>query len=79
MLLLDDLVNNYSNKDLVKIFTQVDIEIAKITDINRQILKEVTLAQWLLESARSKSDLAVNANNFAGLKWRIPDMKMFAA
>ncbi|QHG15719.1 glucosaminidase domain-containing protein [Nostoc sp. ATCC 53789] len=78
MPLLDDLVNNYSNKDLVKIFTQVGIESAKITDINRQILKEVTLAQWLLESSRGKSDLAVNANNFAGLKWRIPDMKGFA-
>ncbi|WP_242064880.1 glucosaminidase domain-containing protein [Nostoc sp. FACHB-133] len=79
MPLLDDLVNNYSNKILVKIFTQVGIEIAKITDINRQILKEVTLAQWLLESARGKSDLAVNTNNFAGLKWQIPDMKGFAA
>ncbi|MEH1867806.1 MAG: glucosaminidase domain-containing protein [Nostoc sp.] len=78
MPLLDDLVNNYSNKDLGKIFTQVGIESAKITDINRQILKEVTLAQWLLESSRGKSDLAVNANNFAGLKWRIPDMKGFA-
>ncbi|WP_392482142.1 glucosaminidase domain-containing protein [Nostoc sp. C110] len=78
MPLLDDLVNNYSNKDLVKIFTQVGIESAKITEINRQILKEVSLAQWLLESARGKSDLAVNANNFAGLKWRIPDMKGFA-
>jgi hypothetical protein len=78
MPLLDDLVNNYSNKDLVKIFTQVGIESEKITDINRQILKEVTLAQWLLESTRAKSDLAVNANNFAGLKWRIPEMKGFA-
>ncbi|ACC84706.1 glucosaminidase domain-containing protein [Nostoc punctiforme] len=78
MPLLDDLVNNYSNKDLVKIFTQVGIESTKITDINRQILKEVTLAQWLLESTRAKSDLAVKANNFAGLKWRIPDMKGFA-
>ncbi|NEU82110.1 glucosaminidase domain-containing protein [Nostoc sp. UIC 10630] len=78
MPLLDDLVNNYSNKDLVQIFTQVGIESAKITEINRQILKEVSLAQWLLESARGKSDLAVNANNFAGLKWRIPDMKGFA-
>ncbi|MBD2507113.1 glucosaminidase domain-containing protein [Nostoc muscorum FACHB-395] len=78
MPLLDDLVNNYSNKDLVKVFAKVGIESAKITDINRQILKEVTLAQWLLESSRGKSDLAVNANNFAGLKWRIPDMKGFA-
>lgn len=78
MLLLDDLVNNYFNKDLATIFIQVGLQGGKISDINRQILKEVTLAQWLLESARGKSDLAVNANNFAGLKWRVPDMKGFA-
>ncbi|AUB35871.1 Flagellum-specific peptidoglycan hydrolase FlgJ [Nostoc flagelliforme CCNUN1] len=78
MSLLDDLVNNYFNKDLATIFIQVGLQSGKISDINRQILKEVTLAQWLLESARGKSDLAVNANNFAGLKWRVPDMKGFA-
>ncbi|MCC5644331.1 glucosaminidase domain-containing protein [Nostoc sp. CHAB 5824] len=78
MSLLDDLVNNYFNKDLATIFPKVGVESAKITEINRQILKEVTLAQWLLESTRGKSDLAVNANNFAGLKWRDPDMKGFA-
>ncbi|MCW5313470.1 muramidase (flagellum-specific) [Nostoc sp. KVJ3] len=78
MSLLDDLVNSYFDKNLATIFTQVGIESAKITDINRQILKEVTLAQWLLESSRGQSDLAVNANNFAGLKWRVPEMKGFA-
>ncbi|MEH2196097.1 MAG: glucosaminidase domain-containing protein [Nostoc sp.] len=78
MSLLDDLVNSYSRKNLAAVFTKVGIENAKITDINRQILKEVTLAQWLLESSRGKSDLAVNANNFAGLKWRVPDMKGYA-
>ncbi len=78
MSLLDDLVNNYFNKDLGLIFTKIGIEPTRITEINRQILKEVTLAQWLLESTRGKSDLAVNANNFAGLKWRDPDMKGFA-
>ncbi|MHC5674916.1 glucosaminidase domain-containing protein [Nostoc sp.] len=41
-------------------------------------LKEVNLAQWLLESARAESYFAANANNFAGLKWRYPDMKGFA-
>ncbi|MBD2532102.1 glucosaminidase domain-containing protein [Nostoc flagelliforme FACHB-838] len=78
MSLLDDLVKNYFNKDLATIFTQVGVESAKVTAINRQTLKEVTLAQWLLESARGKSELAINANNFAGLKWRNPDMKGFA-
>lgn len=33
-------------------------------------LKPVTLAQWLLESARGTSELASEHNNFAGLKWR---------
>ncbi|MEH1958294.1 glucosaminidase domain-containing protein [Nostoc sp.] len=42
------------------------------------MLKEVTFTQWLLESARGRSELAVNANNFAGFKWRVPDMKGFA-
>ncbi|WP_375512516.1 glucosaminidase domain-containing protein [uncultured Nostoc sp.] len=78
MSLLDDLVKNYFDKNLVTIFIKVGIQSGKITDINRQTLKEVTLAQWLLESARGKSELAVNANNFAGLKWRVPDMKGFA-
>jgi hypothetical protein len=78
MSLLDDLVTNYFHKDLAIIFIQVGIESTKITDINLQIIKEVTLAQWLLESSRGKSDLAVNANNFAGLKWRVPEMKGFA-
>ncbi|MEA5603109.1 glucosaminidase domain-containing protein [Nostoc sp. UHCC 0252] len=78
MPLLDDLVNSYSQKDLAIIFTEIGIANAKVTEINRQILKEVTLAQWLLESSRGNSDLAVNANNFAGLKWRVPDMKGFA-
>ncbi|BBD68852.1 hypothetical protein NIES4072_38210 [Nostoc commune NIES-4072] len=78
MSLLDDLVKNYFNKDLATVFIKVGIANEKITEINRQSLKEVTLAQWLLESARGKSDLAVNANNFAGLKWRFPDMKGFA-
>ncbi|MBD2561975.1 MULTISPECIES: glucosaminidase domain-containing protein [Nostoc] len=78
MSLLDNLVNNYFKKDLAVIFTDIGIDTARVSEINRQILKEVTLAQWLLESTRGKSDLAVHANNFAGLKWRDPDMRGFA-
>ncbi|QLE56584.1 glucosaminidase domain-containing protein [Nostoc sp. TCL26-01] len=78
MALIDDLANKYSHADLGLIFSKTGIDAVQINDISRQILKEVTLAQWLLESARGNSDLAVKANNFAGLKWRDPDMKGFA-
>ncbi|HIK05649.1 MAG TPA: glucosaminidase domain-containing protein [Trichormus sp. M33_DOE_039] len=78
MALLDDLVNKYLQTDLASVFTKVGIDTDKISEINRQIIKEVTLAQWLLESGRATSDLASKANNFAGLKWRNPDMKGFA-
>ncbi|WP_066382612.1 glucosaminidase domain-containing protein [Anabaena sp. CA = ATCC 33047] len=78
MTLLDDLVNKYSQTDLGLVFTKVGIDGNKISEINRQVLKEVTLAQWLLESGRASSDLATKANNFAGLKWREPDMIGFA-
>jgi N-acetylmuramoyl-L-alanine amidase len=40
-------------------------------------LREVTLAQWLLESGRGTSDLAVQHYNFGGLKWR-PEMAGYA-
>ncbi|MEW6037698.1 MAG: N-acetylmuramoyl-L-alanine amidase [Pseudomonadota bacterium] len=33
-------------------------------------LKDITLAQWILESGRGSSDLASLHNNFGGLKWR---------
>lgn len=78
MALLDDVVNKYLSTDLETIFGKVGIDADKISEINRQILKEVTLAQWLLESARATSKLATTANNFAGLKWRDTDMKGFA-
>jgi hypothetical protein len=78
MAILDDLVNKYLNTDLTAIFSKVGIDTIKVSEINRQILKEVTLAQWLLESGRGNSELATKANNFAGLKWRNPDMKGFA-
>ncbi|MFN6515239.1 MAG: glucosaminidase domain-containing protein [Nostoc sp. CreGUA01] len=78
MSLLNDLVSSYLQKDLKEVLTKVGIQSDKITDDSRQILKEVTLAQWLLESARTESELAIKANNFSGLKWRSPDMDGFA-
>ena len=45
--------------------------------INFPQLKEITIAQWLLESARGTSALAVKHLNFGGLKWR-EEMKGFA-
>ena len=41
-------------------------------------LRAVSLAQWLIESGRATSDLAIHHYNFGGLKWR-PEMKAFAA
>ncbi|HLP90039.1 MAG TPA: glucosaminidase domain-containing protein [Nostocaceae cyanobacterium] len=48
-------------------------ELAQIyaqTDIQYPSLKAVTLAQWMLESGRGTSRLAVEHFNFGGLKWR---------
>lgn len=83
MTLLDELVTKYNTTDLNTVFSKVstnglEIDSSKINEINHQNLKEVTLAQWLLESGRANSKLAIQANNFAGLKWRDPDMKGFA-
>lgn len=46
------------------------VETYKRTNIEFDNLKEITLAQWLLESGRATSDLATKHFNFAGLKWR---------
>lgn len=70
MTLLDDLVQQHADTNLNDIFTRVGIQADKISDLQHQSLREVTLAQWLLESARATSELAVKAHNFAGLKWR---------
>ncbi|MEP0885605.1 glucosaminidase domain-containing protein [Trichocoleus sp. ST-U3] len=78
MSLLEQLVQKYAVVDLEPIFAEVGIKADEIHVENRQHLKEVTLAQWLLESARATSHLAVSANNFAGLKWREPEMNGFA-
>src|SRR5215207_3588744 len=49
---------------------------------NREIefpeLKDITLAQWTLESGRGSSDLTSLHNNFGGLKWR-SEMAGFAS
>lgn len=46
------------------------IEVYKGADIEFPQLKAMTLAQWALESGWGLSDLAMNNNNFAGMKWR---------
>ncbi len=53
------------------------VAIYKGENIRYPQLREVTLAQWLLESARATSDLATKHYNFGGLKWR-PEMSPFA-
>lgn len=78
MSLLDQLVQRSAASNLENIFVTVGLDISKIHPINRAFLKEVTLAQWLLESGRATSKLANEANNFSGLKWRPPAMVGFA-
>lgn len=46
------------------------IEIYKAADIEFPHLKGISLAQWGLESGWGLSDLAMECNNFAGMKWR---------
>ncbi len=46
------------------------IQMYREADIGSPNLKSITLAQWINESARGKSELAEKHNNFAGLKWR---------
>jgi hypothetical protein len=58
MALLDNLAKQYADTDLESIFTTVGIKSTKIDIARRQALKEVTLAQWLLESDRATSDLS---------------------
>jgi len=77
MSLLNELVQKYAAVDLETIFINVGIDVGKVSLINRQILKEVTLAQWLLASDKATDELAVKANNFARLQWR-DEMKGFA-
>lgn len=46
------------------------VNACKKVEIEFPILKGIVLAQWLLESGRAASKLAIEHNNFAGLKWR---------
>lgn len=83
MALLDDLVTKYAATDLGSIFAEVDatpersVNLTTINPDHYTHLKEVSLAQWLLESGRATSKLADEHNNFAGLKWR-KEMTPFA-
>jgi len=70
MALLDDLIQEYAASDLKSIFQSVGLDSTKVNPIHLPTIKEVTLAQWLLESGRATSKLANEAKNFAGLKWR---------
>jgi hypothetical protein len=74
MTLLDDLVNGYAATKLDVLFASTSTpggaNLAAINPDRHQELKEVTLAEWLLESARGTSTLANTAKNFSGLKWR---------
>jgi len=54
---------------LVKAYAKATIEFPQ--------LKEITVAQWLLESGRGTSRLATEHLNFGGLKWR-EEMTQFA-
>jgi hypothetical protein len=78
MALLDELIQKYAASDLTSIFGTVGLDSAKVNPIHLPTIKEVTLAQWLLESGRATSKLANDAKNFAGLKWRPPEMAEFA-
>ena len=49
-------------KDLVKTYLDTDVEFPD--------LRDVTVAQWILESGYGRSQLAEEHLNFAGLKWR---------
>lgn len=53
---------------LVSIYTHTQVEFSD--------LKPVTLAMWILESARGTSQLASEHRNYAGMKWRT-EMKPF--
>ena len=76
MALIDELINQYVSTDLGDVFNLVGL--TGVDPDNYQALQQATLAQWLLESGRGTSKLAKEGNNFAGLKWRSPDMNGFA-
>ncbi len=57
-------MSNYTDrfKELVREYADMDIKYPQ--------LRPVTVAQWILESGRGNSDLAIRHFNFGGLKWR---------
>jgi Mannosyl-glycoprotein endo-beta-N-acetylglucosaminidase len=82
MTLLNELVSKYAVTNLNAIFSSPSIsnsvDLKKIDSELYEQLREVNLAQWLLESARGNSDLAKTTKNFSGLKWR-KEMAPFAS
>jgi N-acetylmuramoyl-L-alanine amidase len=65
--LLQNLAKTYRNTDLAAVFKKVK---ADVRPEDFAELKEVTLAQWILESGWAGSKLAREALNFGGLKYR---------
>ncbi|MBD2655419.1 N-acetylmuramoyl-L-alanine amidase [Synechocystis sp. FACHB-383] len=59
-----------------ELFNQL-VKFYEETTIDFPQLKGITIAQWILESGRGTSRLAVEHLNFGGLKWR-PEMTEFA-
>jgi hypothetical protein len=77
MSLIDNLVKAYATIDLPKLCATVGIDTNSIEQINWLDLKEASLAQWIHDSDRGTSNLALTANNFANLKY-IDKMSGFA-
>lgn len=77
MALLDDLVRACVKAELKQIFTEVGIQVDKVNEVRHPHLKDVTTAEWLLESGRATSELSTKHLNFSGLKWR-DEMQGFA-
>jgi hypothetical protein len=77
MALLDDLVQQYARTDLATIFQEVDntsqrsVNLTDIPPDHFSHLKEVSLAQWLLESARATSKLAEEQKRWTSAYSRI--------
>jgi N-acetylmuramoyl-L-alanine amidase len=62
--------------DYSQTFTKLVLEYSNYSNEFPE-LKDITLAQWILESGRGKSRLALEHTNFGGLKWR-PEMAGYA-
>jgi hypothetical protein len=73
--LLKELTSEYAETDLAGVFNELGI--ADVPAAHHQHLKEITLAQWILESGWATSKLANEHFNFGGLKWR-EEMEGFA-